>query len=167
MDPLSKLWELYEDSMVQDKPELQAEPSASVGSPNEGDYEHPIIQQRRKVDELRKSGVDATAAHQQVYGEIDLSNTESKKDMAATLARVQDDGNTKGIKIEKDGEVMSLLAIDDEMTKQMDQVTPEDLRTPAAQEVPDHKQSGEGPLAQEEEMQYNMDVAYLQKYGRA
>ena len=170
MDPLNELWNLYETTLAQvgEKPELQDELPASTGNPNEGDYSHPVIQQRKQVDTLRKAGVDPTQAHQQVYGDVDLADTDSKKELAATLGRVQDDGSKKGIKIEKDGEVMSLLALDDEITQKLDQVTASDLRTPAAQEIPDKLQDPEEtPLTQEEEYDYNMDVAYLQKFGRA
>lgn len=170
MDPLNELWKLFEITMGQaaEKPELQDEIPATTGNPNEGDYQHPVIQQRKQVDTLRKAGVDPTQAHQQVYGDIDLADTDSKKELAATLGRVQDDGSKKGIKIEKEGEYMSLLALDDEITQKLDQVTASDLRTPAAQEIPDKVQDPEQtPLTQEEEYDYNMDVAYLQKFGRA
>lgn len=167
-DPLQKLWELVDASMVQDKPELDAEIPAFQGTPRDNEYEHPVIQQRNQVDALRKKGVSPEDAHQQIYGDIDLADTESKRALASTFGRVQDDGNKKGIKIEKDGEFLSLLAVDDEMEKNLDKVTADDLRTPAAQEIPDALQDPDKPqLAQEEEYDYNMDVQYLQTYGRA
>jgi len=167
MDPLKELWDLYE-TMAVEKPPLQDEIPATTGNPNEPDYSHPVIQQRKQVDTLRKMGMDPTQAHQQVYGDIDLADTNSKKELAATLGRVQDDGNKKGIKLEKDKEFKSLLAIDDEITNNMDTVTSTDLRTPQGQELPDAVQDPQAtPLAQEEEYDYNLDVAYLQKFGRA
>ena len=149
-------------------PQLQDDPPASMGAMPNGYADHPVIQDREKVDLMRQSGIPAETAHQQVYGDIDLADTNSKKELAATLGRVQDDGNKKGIKLEKDKEFKSLLAIDDEITNNMDTVTSTDLRTPQGQELPDAVQDPQAtPLAQEEEYDYNLDVAYLQKFGRA
>ncbi len=168
MDPLKKLWELYDETLVQDKPELQSELPAFTGSPNEKDYEHPVIQQRRVVDELRKKGMSPEDAHQQVYGDIDMADVDSKKNLASTFARVQDDGNKKNFKIEKDAPFKSLLAVDQDIEKNNDKVTADDLRTPMSQEVPDENQDPDKPqLDKQEEYDYNEDIMYLQKYGRA
>ena len=162
-DPLQQLWDLYEDMSVQDVPELQPDPEPSgIGTPQTGDYEHPVIQQRKQVDDLRQQGMSDEDAHQQVYGEVDLSNSQSKADFAATLSRVQQDADKKGIKTDDDADFKSLLARDKELEKSQ-QVTPDDLKTPYRQEVPDEQQE----VDTQEEIDYNLDVAYLQQYGRA
>ena len=108
-------------------------------------------------------------AHQQVYGEINTGDIESKSALASTLGRVQDDGNKRAVTIEKDKR--SILAMDSEIEKARDQVTRDDLRTPMNQQVPDYQQTPADQVAEEleteEEYDYNLDVAYLQKFGRA
>jgi hypothetical protein len=164
-DPLQQLWDLYEDLSVQDVPELQPDPEPSgIGTPQTGDYEHPVIQQRKQVDKLRQQGMSDEDAHQQIYGEVELSDPKSKADFAATLARVQQDAEKKGVKTDDDADFKSLLARDKEL-ESTNQVSPEDLKTPMNQEVDDETQSG--ALDTQEEIDYNLDVAYLQQYGRA
>jgi len=169
MDPLHKLWDLYESLLGSE----MEPPSPTVGGPNDDNYEHPVIQDRKKVDLARAAGMDATTAHEQVYGEVDTGDVEAKKNIAATLGRVQHDNNRKNIKIEKDAEFLSIMA-KDEVVQKLDQVTPDDLRTPMNREVPNQVQAANGmeqgvreELDLQEEFDYNFDVAYLQKYGRA
>jgi hypothetical protein len=167
MDPLKELWSLYE--AVMEKPPLQDESSPTIGTPETQDYEHPVSQERRKVDVARAAGMEPEQAHETVYGEVDTGNTDSKAQLAATLARVQNDGGKKGIKIEKDKPFKSLLARDDEL-EQKDAVTPDDMRTPQQKEVPNALQAPNGmsnTIDTQEEYDYNEDVTYLQKYGRA
>lgn len=171
MDPLKELWALYE--AVMEKPPLQDEPSPTVEAPQDADYEHPVSQERRKVDVARASGMEPEQAHETVYGEVDTGDASSKAQLAATLARVQNDGGKKGIKIEKDKEFKSLLARDDEL-EQNDAVTPDDMRTPQQKEVPNALQAPHGmenTVGEQVEVldvwDYNDDVSYLQKYGRA
>jgi hypothetical protein len=82
---------------------------------------------------------------------------------------VSDDGSTSSVKIEK--QKGSILALDAELEKVQDQVTRDDLRTPMNQQVPDNQQTPANQVAEElendEEYDYNMDVAYLQTFGRA
>ena len=74
-----------------------------------------------------------------------------------------------GVTIEKDKN--SLLAQDAKIEGEMDQVTRDDLRSPMRQQVPDRFQTpGEQvaeELEKEDEYDYNLDVAYLQTFGRA
>jgi uncharacterized protein YoaH (UPF0181 family) len=144
---------------VVDQPPLEQEMPSSVEGPNQGEYEHPVIQQRKEVDELRANGMSDTDAHQQVYGEIRLDDSDSKSKMAATLARIQTDDNKRGIQVDKDPNFQSLLARE-KAAQEVNQVTPDDLRTPKNQEIPDE-------LENQQEDWYNFDVSYLQKYGRA
>lgn len=159
MDYLKELWDLYELN-IQDKPELQPDPDPSgIGTPTDNSLEHPVIQQRNQVDYLRQQGMEDTDAHQEVHGEINLSDPQSKSELAATLARIQQDSEKRGIKTDDDANFKSLLARDKEAEKQ-NQVTPDDLKTPQPQEVPDG-------LEQQQEEWYNFDVMYLKQYGRA
>ena len=160
MDPLNQLWKLYEE--VMEKPPLTEPESPTVGTSVEDDGVHPISQQRTQVDGLRATGIEAEEAHEKVFGEVDLGDVTGKSQLAATLSRAQNDGNRKGVRIQKDVDRQSLLAIDDEMEKR-DTITPEDLKTKLNREVPD----ATAPVNNTEEFDYNFDVAYLQKYGRA
>jgi hypothetical protein len=174
MDPLQELWDLLEDV-----PALQAAPTPFIGTPENNTFEteHPVTQQRRAIDMLRKQGMSAAQAHEAVYGEIDLSDTEAKRDLATTMGRVQDDGNKKGVRIDMDAQFPSIMANDQKMTMATNQTTVDDLRTPMNKQVPDIVQDPEAgqqpeqPQMEEVELQeefdYNWDVAYLQKYGRA
>ena len=168
MDPLQELWDLLEDV-----PALQAAPTPFVGTPenNTFDAEHPVTQQRRAVDMARKQGMPAAMAHQQVYGEVDLSDTEAKRNLATTMSRVQDDGNKKAVRVDMDAQFPSIMANDQKLTMATNQTTVNDLRTPMHKQVPDIVQDPEAgqqqPVEQQEQIDYNWDVAYLQKYGRA
>ena len=164
MDPLQELWDLLEDI-----PPLQAAPTPFVGTPenNPMETEHPVTQQRRAVDMLRKQGVPAADAHQQVYGEVDLSDTEAKRNLATTMGRAQDDGNKKAVRIDMDADHPSIMAQDNKLEVTVNQTSVHDLRTPMDKQVPDAVQDPEAGLQQQEEIDYNWDVAYLQKYGRA
>ena len=120
-----------------------------------------------------KNIADPTDAHEQIFGEVDTGDVTQKASLAATLGRVQKDNNKRHIKIERDAEHLSILAQDEKMQK-LDQVTPDDMRTPTEKEVPNALQQPDGAtsgVAEEvnntEELDYNFDVAYLQKYGRA
>ena len=140
MDPLKELWALYE--AVMEKPPLQDE-SFSV-----------------TVEALQKTKTTNTLCHKNdarwtllvllewnqnrltrlFMVRSTLVTATSKAQLAATLARVQNDGGKKGIKIEKDKEFKSLLARDDEL-EQNDAVTPDDMRTPQQKEVPNALQA--------------------------
>ena len=168
MDPLQELWD-----MLEDVPALQAAPTPFVGTPENNTFEteHPVTQQRRAVDVARQQGMPAPEAHENVYGEVDLSDTEAKRDLATTLGRVQDDGNRKAVRIDMDADFPSIMAQDQKLTMVTNQTTVDDLRTPMRGQVPDALQDPEAastqPVEQQEEIDYNWDVAYLQKYGRA
>ena len=77
MDPLQSLWDLADKELTEGAAApLQAAPTPFMGMPMTQDTDHPVTQQRRAVDELRKQGVPPEMAHQSVYGEIDLSDTD-------------------------------------------------------------------------------------------
>ena len=168
MDPLQELWDLLEDI-----PPLQAAPTPFVGTPENNPFEteHPVTQQRRAVDLARKQGMPAPEAHQAVYGEVDLSDTEAKRNLATTMGRVQDDGGKKAVRVDMDANHPSIMANDQKITMATNQTTVHDLRTPMDKQVPDMVQDPEADsqqqVNQQEEIDYNWDVAYLQKYGRA
>jgi len=171
MEELQELFDLWEAEMnVVPKPQMQDEmPTSNVG-PNSGNYEHPITQRRNQMDDLLGTGMNPVEAHKQVYGEVDTGDTESKKALASSLGRIQDDGTTSTVKLSKAG-TPSILAKDARIEKALDQVTPDDLRTPMNQQVPDRQQTPADQVAEEldfeEEYDYNLDVDYLQKFGRA
>ena len=165
MDPLQKLYDLYEDEM---RPQLQEPMSPTVSTPQRDDHQHPVIQQRNQVDSHREGGAEVADAHELVHGAVDTADVDSKAKLAATLSRVQDGKDKKGITIEKDAEFQSLLAKDAAVEKNLGQVTPDDLKTPMNQEIPDmNQQDNPESIDRMEEYDYNEDVSYLQKYGRA
>ena len=168
-DPLAELWNLAEEMNVMPKPELASPMGDNLETPQRGDYEHPVTQKRKAVDALISQGSQPHDAHQEVHGELDTSDTQSRGKLAATFGRIQDDGMTTGVKIEKDKK--SILARDAEVEKKLDQVTPNDLKTPMNQQVPDRDQTMADQVSEQleifDEIDYNDDVAYLQKFGRA
>tara|TARA_R110002012_G_scaffold60870_2_gene159447 strand:+ start:694 stop:1176 length:483 start_codon:yes stop_codon:yes gene_type:complete len=160
MDPLTPLYELFDEMRVQPKPQFRDE-EPPMETPPSFSAEHPVTQQRKEVDNHRESGVNPEDAHQAVHGDVDTGDVESKAKFAATLSRVQGEKDRKGVRVDKDGE--SLLA-KDEKIDDMKPVTKDDLRTPQDQQVPVRDQA---KLDAQEEYDYNEDVRYLQKYGRA
>jgi len=169
-DPLEDLFALYEAEMnVMPKPDFSSEVSSGYESPHKGQFEHPVTKQKNEIDSLIAQGSDPMTAHQSIHGDLDPSQTSSKAQLAATLGRLQDNGTTGGIKIEYEKE--SIFAKDSRIEKELDQVTPDDLKTPMNQQVPDQEQTPQGQVAEElescDEYDYNEDVAYLQQFGRA
>jgi hypothetical protein len=169
-DPLEDLYSLYEAEMnVMSKPQMQDEIPSGYESPHKGQYAHPITKMRNEIDSLIAQGQDPVNAHQSVHGDVDPGDINSKAELAATLGRLQDDGNRNAIKMEP--EKGSILSRDAEYEKQQDDVTHDDLRTPMNQQVPDEQQTPQDQVAEElentEEYDYNEDVAYLQQFGRA
>lgn len=167
-DPLSQLWKLYEDMQGQPKPDL-FDDNAELETPDNSDNynEHPVISQRNQVDDLRLSGIPADRAHETVHGEVDLSDTDQKGKLAATLSRVQKDNGKKGVSVDTSTESPSLLALDTELDKN-DKTTTNDLKTAKDQEIPDALEPPvKEQLTLDEEIQYTDDISYLKKYGRA
>ena len=172
-DPLEELYTLYEAEMnVQEKPPLQDDIPPHYESPHKGQFEHPVTKQRNEIDSLIAQGADPSEAHASVHGDIDTSNTAAKGALAGTLGRIQDDDLRRGVKIEYDKG--SILAKDAKLEKEIDAVTFDDLRTPMNQQVPDDEQVPatadaiqNEALEMMEDFDYNDDVAFLQKYGRA
>ena len=90
-DPLIALWELFDGMNVMDQPPLAQEEPATVEGPDKGSTEHPIIVQRKEVDDLRATGMEDTDAHQQmlIYSLQDylLNQTRSLSDTFLTFCR--------------------------------------------------------------------------------
>ncbi len=167
-DPLEDLYALYESEMnVLPKPDLQDGPAPGYESPHKGMFEHPVTKQKNEIDALIAQGMDPTMAHQSVHGDVNLGDIDSKANFAATLGRLQDDGNRNAVKMEP--EKQSILYRDSQYEKMQDAVTQDDLRTPMNQQVPDEDQTPADQVAEESEECYNYmdDVKYLQTYGRA
>ena len=182
-DPLQQMFDLFEQEMAQSPLADQPDPSATMGTPGGPvDLSHPVIQQRNQVDDAKASGMNPIESHETVHGETDLSNVDSKAKLSATLGRFQGDSSKKGVVPDKDG-APSLFAKDAAAEKRLDQVTRDDLRTPMRGQVPDRQQipadqvapdmTGEQmpqqmeEVSMDEDYDYNLDVAYLQTYGRA
>ena len=159
MDPLQELYQLIDEEMA--PPSLEAQDNPFAGTPADEDSEvvHPVIQQRKKVDALRGQGMDVPDAYNQVYGQLDPSDTEGKRQLSSTFGRTEDDGKKNVLKTDKDSEFKSIAAIDHEINSDQP-VSADDVRTRTRGEVPSE-------LQQQEEYDYNWDVSYLQKYGRA
>ena len=151
------------------RPPLQDELPTGYESPHKGMFEHPVTKQRNEIDSLIAQGSDPVEAHQSIHGDIDPGSIESKANFAATLGRIADDGNRGAVKMDK--MQRSIMSKDAELEKKMGDVTHDDLRTPMNQQVPDFQQTPKDQVAEEldtsDEWDYNEDVAYLQKFGRA
>ena len=151
MDPLQQLWDLVESQM---------NPSAPMmGTPQDVEKQHPIVQQRRKIDIARNMGNDVGTAYQSVNGKLDLSDTEGKRDLASNYGRVDTNSKRNTIKYELDGPITSVASLDKRIDDESEP-TSDDLRTKSGKEV-----ANEVDVL--EDIDYNWDVAYLQKYGRA
>lgn len=169
MDPLQNLWDLYESQSVSNKPQLSTDPTATMGSPNEGNFDHPVIKTRQQVDDARVGGMSPGEAHEEGHGEVNLSDVTMKSDLAATFGRVQDDGNAGNVRIEFDTKTPSMLAIDAKLEKEVVR-NADSMKTKIPSETPvtpGQPTSADTPLETQEEFDYNFDVQYLQKYGRA
>jgi hypothetical protein len=166
MEPLQELFDLYEAMKAQKKPPLKDEGEPAVGNPKLNYDEDPIVQGKDKVDALRVAGASAGDAHEQVHGEVDTSDANSKAEFAKTLGRVQQDGDRTNIHVERDAEHKSLLAKDEELEKKLGKTTDNDMKTPISKEIPDALEEPE-KVDTKEEVDYNDDVTYLQTYGRA
>ena len=178
-EELSDLFELFDADQMQrmEKPQLQDEdPSALVGGPQQSTpdqgLQHPVIQQRQMVDNMRARGMGALDAHQSVHGPGDLGDVTSKAKVAATLGRVQKDGTEHGIQYERGGEFRSVMTTDADIEVKLDQVSHNDMRSDFNQQIPDKFQTPQQQQMEEldtqEEIDYTeFDVAYLQQFGRA
>ena len=167
MDPLQNLWDLYEGLVAQKKPSITPETSAAIGSPNEGNFDHPVIKMRRQVDDARAGGMDPGQAHEQGHGEVNLADVTMKSDLASTFGRVQDDGNRANVRIEDDAPKPSIMAVDARLEKEMMRGA-DNMKTPIDVETPHQpEQQQQQPVGMPEEYDYNEDIMYLQTYGRA
>jgi len=170
-DPLEELYDLFEWDVKQ-KPPIETDQPSAYGGPNQGEWDHPVSMKRNKVDERIHQGFAPEMAHQDVHGDVDLADVGAKSHLAGTLGRVQDESSKRGVKIEAGKG--SILSQEAELEKEMEPVTHNDMSTPMRGQVPDKYQTpGEAsaPMGEqleiEEDYDYNDDVAYLQKYGRA
>ena len=150
MDPLQELWNLCEEEFGVGGP--------MMGTPQEVENEHPIVKQRKAIDAFRAKGKSIPDAYAAANGPVDLSDTEGKRDLASTFSRVEGDGKKNTITYEKD-QPGSIAKIDDTLDTEISTM-PNDVRTRGPKEVDDS-------LEEETDFDYNWDVAYLQKYGRA
>ena len=156
------------DEDFQQKPTVQAPTSATMGSPNEGSVDHPVIQKRAQVDQLRASGAPTGDAHEKVHGDVNLADVTMKSDVASTFGRVQDDGNSKNVHIDTKADAKSVMALDAEMELKT-KLSPDMMRTTIPKEtqtLPDET-GANVPVDTAEEYDYNEDIMYLQTYGRA
>jgi hypothetical protein len=164
-DPLYKLFELYEQEMAQKRPSLGATPlQAAMAEPPSPDMisQSEVAQKRSVVDTMRAQGTPTPEAHQQAFGEVNTGDVTSKAEFAATMGRVQRDSLKNEVHPDKSGlsGFAKLTKVEDEFHT----VTPEDLKTPEDEEVPDKLK--EEVLTEETDSCYN-DLEYLWKYGNA
>ena len=164
MDPLQELFDLYED--YQQKPTVQAPTSAGMGSPNEGTVDHPVLQKRSQVDQLRAAGMKTGDAHEKVHGDVNLADVTMKSDVASTFGRVQDDGNSKNVHIDTKADAKSVMALDAELELKT-KLNPEMMRTTIPKETQTLPDESGQQVEVPEEYDYNEDIMYLQTYGRA
>lgn len=167
---LEEFFLFWEEGMnVVPKPQISTDMSSTYQGPNDGNYDHPVAMKRAAIDAEMHQGSNPVEAHQEIHGDVDLGDTTSKRHLASTLGRVQDETTKRKVLVEP--EKGSILARDVALEKEFDQTTHDDLRTPMRGEVPDRLQTPADQFSEEVEVQeeydYNDDVSYLQKYGRA
>ena len=75
-------------------------PASGMGSPVEGDVEHPVIVTRRKVDAARATGMETGDTRRSV-SEVNLADVQQKSDRHATYGRIQNDGNRNYVKVDE------------------------------------------------------------------
>lgn len=167
MEPLKDLFDLYEQELrkAKPKPPLQPEAPATLDTPYEGDVmQNPVVKQRMKIDQLERQGMAPEEAFQSVMGPVNLADTESKAQLAATQARFEKQSQRGNVHPDPNsGSIFAKLE-----KKQKDDVsTQADLKTPKDAEVPDIVQKVTEEVDISSDSDYNDDVAYLRKYGRA
>ena len=156
---LFRLWATWESA----EPPLKDPGEPAIGTPNFSKQD-PIVQDRKKVDKLRLSGMSAPEAHETVHGELDTSDTLQKGKMAATLARTQEDGGRANVFVDKDAEKPSLFAQDEKIQQATNTATKTDMKTPSSKEMPDALDPPQ--VDTKEDVDYTDDVDYINKYGR-
>jgi hypothetical protein len=98
-DPLEEFYSLYETEMnMMQKPQIETDQPSAYGGPNDGNYEHPVAMKRAALDAEMHQGHNPVEAHQSVHGDVDLADTTSKKMLAGTLGRVQDESSKNGVR---------------------------------------------------------------------
>ena len=163
MEPLQELFDLYESMVGQPKPPLKDPGEPTIGVPNFA-KEDPMVQDRKKVDQLRLRGMDAPGAHEEVHGEVDTSDTFQKGKFAATLSRTQEDGGRNNVYVDKESDKPSLFAQDEKIQQKANTATKDDMKTPSSKEMPDALDAPQ--VDTKEEVDYNDDVAYINQFGR-
>ena len=163
MEPLQELFDLYEKSLGQPKPPLKDPGIPPIGTPNSS-KEDPIVQDRKKVDDLRLGGMGSTEAHEKIHGEVDTADTHQKAKLAATLSRTQEDGGRANVFVDKEAEKPSLFAQDEKVQQKTNTATKDDMKTPDSKEIPDALEPPQ--VDTKEEIDYNDDVDFINKYGR-
>ena len=163
MEPLKELFDLYEEMVGQPKPPLQDPGEPTIGAPNFA-KEDPMVQDRKKVDELRTRGVSAPDAHEQIHGEVDTADAFHKGKLAATLSRTQEDGGRNNVFVDKEAEKPSLFAQDEKIQSKANTATKDDMMTSSSKEMPDALDAPQ--VDTKEEVDYNDDVAYINQFGR-
>ena len=163
MEPLQELFDLYESMVGQPKPPLKDPGEPAVGTPNFS-KEDPIVQDRKKVDELRLRGMSAPDAHEAIHGQVDTSDHYQKGKLAATLSRTQEDGGRANVFVDKEAEAPSLFAQDEKIQQDANTATKDDMKTPSAKEQPDALDTEQ--LTKEDVDLYTQDVEFINKFGR-
>ncbi len=161
MDPLKQLFDLYEAEMAM-SPLVEPEVVPTHEAPPEEAKAHPVAQKNTELDNALKNGSTPSEAHQEVHGEVDSSDTESKAKFASSLGRAENRKVHAGALPEPGSN--SIFAQEFAADQALDQTTEQDLESPISQEVPDSEQTA---VDESTEYDYSLDVEYLQKYGRA
>jgi hypothetical protein len=167
MEPLKDLFDLYEQEVrkARPKPPLQPETPATLDTPYEGDVmQNPVVKQRTEIDQLERQGMAPEDAFQSVVGPVNLADPEYKAKLAATQARFEKQNQRGNVHPEPNsGSIFSNL----EKKKKSEVSTETDLKTPSDLEVPDIVQKVSEEFDIPSNIDYNDDVDYLRKYGRA
>lgn len=167
MEPLKELFDLYEQEArkPRPKPPLLPENPATMDTPYEGDVmQNPVVQVKMQIDKLERSGMSPEDAFQTVKGPLNLADPEYKAQLAAVQARHEKSSQRGNVHPDPNsGSIFSKT----ELSKEKDVVTSTDSKTPSDMEDPDVVQKYTEEVDITGEFDYNDDVEYLRKYGRA
>jgi len=156
-EPLKELFDLYEAEMQM--PPMEQPEGAP---PSSEDNMHPVAKENKALKDALNSGMGGVEAHENVFGKVNVGDVESKSKLASSLGTAESQRVHAGALPEPGSD--SLFAQEFKDSSSLDHVTDQDLRSPVRQQIPDAEQQA---VETQEEIDYNDDVAYLRKYGRA
>ena len=159
MDPLQELFDLYENEMLQDPNPTVAEPA-----PAQSPAEHPVAVKKKMLDDEIQAGSDPISAYEKVFGDVDTFDPQSKAEVAKVLNRYN---KSRHGNVAPEPGSTSIFALDAALEQMEDEAETEEDEQEEMKTPSQFEEDPRDKLDKMEEYDYNLDVAYLQKFGRA